>query len=47
MNETTKRIFTIRGVKVMLYRDFAALYEVETSILKRNVRRQKKGSLPI
>jgi hypothetical protein len=42
MNDITKRIFSIRGVKVMLDRDLAALYEVETRILKRSVRRHKK-----
>jgi len=33
------RIYFIRGVKVMLDRDLAELYEVETKVLKRNVRR--------
>lgn len=37
--EITSRIYTIRGVKVMLDRDLAALYEVENKVLKRNVRR--------
>lgn len=34
-----KLIYLIRGQKVMLDRDLAALYEVETSVLKRAVRR--------
>lgn len=33
------KIYSIRGVKVMLDRDLAGLYEVETSQLKRAVRR--------
>jgi hypothetical protein len=33
------KIYFIRGVKVMLDRDLADLYEVETKVLKRNVRR--------
>ncbi len=35
----TNKIFNIRGLKVMLDRDLAKLYEVETKVLKRNVRR--------
>ena len=42
IGDITQRIFTIRGVKVMLDRDLAELYEVETRILKRNVRRHLK-----
>jgi phage regulator Rha-like protein len=34
-----RRIFVIRGQKVMLDRDLAKLYEVETKYLKRQVRR--------
>ena len=34
-----KRIYTIRGVQVMLDRDLAALYEVETRALKQAVKR--------
>jgi hypothetical protein len=34
-----KRIFTIRGVQVMLDRDLAELYEVETRALKQAVKR--------
>ena len=33
------RIYLIRGIKVMLDRDLAELYEVETAQLKRAVRR--------
>jgi len=33
------KIYHIRGVKVILDRDLSGLYEVETRILKRNVRR--------
>ena len=33
------KIFLIRGKKVMLDRDLAELYEVETKVLKRAVRR--------
>ena len=39
INEITQRIFTIRGVKVMLDRDLADLYEVETKRLKEQVKR--------
>ncbi|ABW68365.1 ORF6N domain-containing protein [Desulfosudis oleivorans] len=35
----TSKIYVIRRVKVMLDRDLAGLYEVETSHLKRAVRR--------
>ena len=38
----TNRIYTIRGVKVMLDRDLAELYEVETRVLNQAVRRQLK-----
>jgi hypothetical protein len=34
-----KKIFTIRGKQVMLYRDLAKLYDVETRILKQAVKR--------
>ena len=34
-----KRIFTISGVQVMLDRDLAELYEVETRALKQAVKR--------
>ena len=33
------KIYLIRGIKVMLDRDLAELYDVETKILKRAVRR--------
>lgn len=36
------RIYLIRGVKVMLDRDLAKLYEVETRMLNQAVRRNKK-----
>ncbi len=34
-----KKIFTIRGKQVMLYRDLAKLYDVETRVLKQAVKR--------
>ncbi|MBW2430587.1 MAG: ORF6N domain-containing protein, partial [Deltaproteobacteria bacterium] len=37
--DIVQRIYFIRGVKVMLDRDLAALYEVETKVLKQAVRR--------
>jgi phage regulator Rha-like protein len=42
LDDITSRIYTIRGFKVMLDRDLADLYEVETRIIKRNVRRHIK-----
>jgi hypothetical protein len=39
IEQIASRIYFIRGVKVMLDRDLAELYEVETKVLKRNVRR--------
>lgn len=39
VNDVEQRIHTIRGVKIMLDVDLAELYEVETRIIKRNVRR--------
>ena len=42
IEDIAQRIYFIRGVKIMLDRDLAALYEVETRILKRNVRRHIK-----
>lgn len=42
LSHITKRIYTIRGVKVMLDRDLAELYEVETKVLKQAVRRNIK-----
>lgn len=40
IEQITTKIYYIRGIKVMLDRDLAALYGVETKVLKRNVRRQ-------
>ena len=42
IEDIVQRIYFIRGFKVMLDRDLAELYEVETRILKRNVRRHIK-----
>ena len=39
LDDITSRIYTIRGVKVMLDRDLASLYGVETRVLKQAVRR--------
>lgn len=39
LNDITSRIDTIRGIKVMLDRDLASLYSVETRVLKQAVRR--------
>ena len=39
IKDLAQRIYTIRGVKVMLDMDLAELYEVENKVLKRNVRR--------
>lgn len=39
IEQIKEKIYFIRGVKVMLDRDLAFLYGVETSVLKRNVRR--------
>jgi hypothetical protein len=39
VEDVVSRIYVIRGVKVMLDRDLAELYQVETKVLKRNVRR--------
>ena len=39
IEDIVQRIYFIRGVKVMLDRDLAALYEVETKVLKQAVRR--------
>jgi hypothetical protein len=36
------KIYLIRGVKVMLDRDLAKLYEVETRVLNQAVRRNEK-----
>jgi hypothetical protein len=42
IEQIVSKIYLLRGVKVMLDRDLAELYEVETRILKRNVRRHIK-----
>ena len=42
IEQIVSKIYWLRGVKVMLDRDLATLYEVETRILKRNVRRHIK-----
>ena len=39
----TSKIYLIRGLKVMLDRDLAELYDVETKILKRAVRFKEKN----
>ena len=39
IEQIATKIYFIRGVKVMLDRDLAALYEVETRALKQAVRR--------
>ena len=39
IEQITAKIYYIRGSKVMLDRDLAGLYQVETKVLKRNVRR--------
>ena len=42
IDQIVSKIYWLRGAKVMLDRDLAALYEVETKVLKRNVRRHIK-----
>jgi len=42
IDDIEKRIYFIRGVKVMLDRDLAELYEVETRVLNQAVRRHMK-----
>lgn len=42
IEQIVSKIYWLRGAKVMLDRDLAELYEVETRILKRNVRRHIK-----
>ncbi len=42
LNDISSRIYTIRGVKVMLDRDLAELYDVETRRLNQAVRRHLK-----
>ena len=38
-SDIQKRIYTIRGVQVMLDRDIAQLYQVETKVLNQAVKR--------
>jgi len=40
--EVNSRIFTLRGKEVMLDRDLAALYKVETKVLNQAVKRNIK-----
>jgi hypothetical protein len=42
IDQIVSKIYWLRGAKVMLDRDLAALYEVETKVLKRSVRRHIK-----
>jgi ORF6N domain len=42
IKDIAQQIYTIRGVKVMLDRELARLYEVETKVLKQAVRRNIK-----
>ncbi|WP_304511558.1 ORF6N domain-containing protein, partial [Desulfobacula sp.] len=42
IEQITTRIYHIRGTKVMLDRDLAMLYEVETRVLNQAVKRQAK-----
>jgi ORF6N domain len=42
IKDITRRIYAIRGVKVMLDRDLAELYQVETRVLNQAVRRNLK-----
>ena len=42
LEDIARRIYFIRGIKVMLDRDLAELYEVETRVLNQAVRRQMK-----
>ena len=41
-NEIQRRIYSIRGVQVMLDRDLAQLYQVETKVLNQAVKRNIK-----
>lgn len=40
--EIENRIFTIRGVQVMLDRDLAEMYQVGTKVLNQSVKRNKE-----
>tara|TARA_B100000614_G_C14548131_1_gene492881 strand:- start:1901 stop:2422 length:522 start_codon:yes stop_codon:yes gene_type:complete len=42
IEQITGKIYTIRGIKVMLDRDLASLYEVETRVLNQAVKRHMK-----
>ncbi len=42
LNSIQKRIYTIRGVQVMLDRDLAELYGVKTKRLNEQVKRNKE-----
>ena len=42
-NEIQRRIYSIRGVQVMLDRDLAQLYQVETKVLNQAVKRNMKS----
>ena len=42
LKDIAQRIYTLRGVKVMLDRDLAELYDVETRVLNQAVRRHLK-----
>lgn len=46
-NEIQRRIYSIRGVQVMLDRDLAQLYQVETKVLNQAVKRNMKRFLII
>lgn len=37
-----QKIYTVRSVKIMLDRDLAELYEVETRVLNQSVKRNKR-----
>ena len=37
-----QKIYTVRSVKIMLDRDLAELYEVETRVLNQSVKRNKE-----
>ena len=42
LSDLSNRIYTLRGCKVMLDSDLAEIYDVETKVLKRAVRRNFK-----
>lgn len=42
VEDIQNRIYTIRGVQVMLDEDLSALYSVETKVLNQAVRRNKE-----